>query len=201
MILVGILAVVVVLATRATLKARAQVVEQYSKLADALGLELTVPETRMGGLIGQYPSIYGHRDGREMSVSCYGYGLSNTRQTDTAVVVSVKHEETLKFVLSKRNLAGRLGQLGRNQDIALDDDTFSELFLLRGSDTEALKGLMDKPVRELILSQWPADSGFLTLGGGKLTYVEFGLMLDEPRREHIQQAIRFMDSLIKCIEK
>lgn len=196
-ILLGVMLVLVtvtaIVAIIYNLNFAAKVTEQFRALAETFGLELTLPPRTMAGLYQRMPSIYGEHNGREMSIYPRGFGLDNTRQTDTAVRMLTHAPESLHLSLARKSIAGKLGQMGRLKEIPTGDEKFDAEFTLRGNNPGAA-AILDRETRQNILMDWHTGTGFLTLREQTLTYEQMGL----PRTEKERRQIEIMARL--CLE-
>jgi len=193
--LIGLLALAVVAAIIFNLKQHAKLVAQFRRLAEKFDLEITLPEATMGGLYRRNPTLYGRWRGHEMSIYPKGYGLDNTRQTDTAVRVSTRANPAFEFTLAPRNFTGKLGQIGRLKESPTGDRAFDERFSLRSRDPAAAKALFTEPLRERVAQAWPTVDAFLSLHDGYLTFLRFGLPTDDAAREQLEVMADFLADL------
>lgn len=179
---------VAIIAIFYNLRVASQVIEQFTVLGKHFDLELTVPVRTMAGLYQRNPSLYGYCQGREMSIYPRGYGMDNTRQTDVAVRMLVRTPKDLRFSLARKNLPGKLGQLGRMKEITTGNDAFDKAFTLR-SKHPAVAAIFDQEMRERILEDWQAPSGFLSLQDKALAYEEMGLPRTEAARHQLENMV------------
>ncbi|MGE9296743.1 MAG: hypothetical protein ACQKBV_10680 [Puniceicoccales bacterium] len=189
--MVGLLIAAAIASIAFNLRQHGKLVAQFRKLAEKFDLELTIPEATMGGLYRRSPTLYGRSNGHEMSIFAKGYGLDNTRQTDTAVRVSTRANPAFQFTLAPRNFSGKLGQLGRLKETPTGDRAFDEKYSLRSSDPDAAKALFNEACRARIAQTWPPVEAFLSLHDGILMFLRFGLPYDDTAREQVAQMAEF----------
>ncbi len=173
------------------LKLNAKLVHQFRLLSEKFELELTIPEATMGGIYRRSPTLYGRCRGHEMSIFPKGYGLDNTRQTDVAVRITTRANAKLHLTLAKRNLAGKLGQVGRLKEVRTGDASFDDVFSLKCNDAEAAKQLFDETWRAKVAAEWPKEDSFLTLQDSILTHLKMGLPYDDAARQEIEAMTEF----------
>ncbi len=174
-----------VIAVAYNLSYASKVIVQFRELANKFGLELTIPPRTMAGLYQRNPNVYGTYEGREMSIYPRGYGLDNTRQTDTAVRMMTRAPASLHLSLARKSLSGKLGQVGRLKEVPTGDQDFDKEFTLRSNNPGA-SAIIDDELRQLILTDWKTTTGFLSLHKRTLTYEEMGLPRTETERRHIE---------------
>ncbi|WOO43341.1 hypothetical protein [Rubellicoccus peritrichatus] len=168
------------------LKLSQKVIEQFKKLGNHYGLEITIPKRTMGGLYQRNPTLYGDYEGREMSIYPRGYGMDNTRQTDIAIRLMTKAPKDFAFTFAKRNALAKLGQTARLKPCETGDADFDNAFSLRSNNPGAAKALFGEELRKRIVCEWSAESGFLSLRDRTLAYEELGLPREDNERAHVE---------------
>lgn len=186
-VMVGLLGAVGAAAVVYNLRFTARVTTQFRRLAGRFGLELTEAPRSMGGLYQRNPTLWGHYQGREMSIHPRGHGLDNTRQTDVAVTVVTRAPANLQLTFAKRSLLTKLGQVGRLEPCATGDAGFDDVFSLRAGNASAVRRLFGPEIRQKLQTAWTADSGFLTLKDRNLSYEELGLPRTDAEGDRIAQ--------------
>jgi len=186
-----LLVVVAVAAISFNLRQHAKLVAQFRQLGEKYDLELTIPEATMGGLYRRSPTLYGRYRGHELSIYPKGYGMDNTRQTETAVRISTRADQSLHLTLAKRNFSGKLGQIGRLNEVKTGEPAFDELYSLRSNDAEQAKDIFNESHRAQLNKEWPKSDSFLTLQDGIITHLRFGLPYDDASREEIEAMVDF----------
>lgn len=177
------------------LRQHGKLVAQFRRMGEKYELELTVPEATMGGLYRRSPTLYGRYRGHELSIFPKGYGLDNTRQTDTAVRVSTRVDQKLHLTLAKRNISGKLGQIGRLKEVKTGDAAFDEAFSLRSNDPEQAVEIFDEKRRAALQREWPHSDSFFTLQDGIITHLRFGLPYEDDARQEIEAMVDFCVAL------
>lgn len=201
LLVVGSLLVIVVAAAIAySLRAARKVSLQYRLLAKKQGWEYEEAPAKLGGLMPKLPQVSGEYRGREVAVFSKGYGMDNTRQTDTAVRMATNAPDGLKWTLSPRNVLGKLGQMARGEEVQTGDAEFDRRYILRGNNAGAVKGIFQGEAREQVESVLQGASAFLTLREGVLMYVEFGLIMDEERRHRVESVLALMANMADAME-
>jgi len=191
-VVVGLLLAVIAAALVYNRRAAGRLEAQYRALARQLALTVETPQARLGGLYPGTPTASGTYRGREVAVYTVGHGMDNTRKTDTAIRVGTRGPENLQVTLSARGLSGKLGQFKRGKDAPTGDAEFDRKFLLRSNNPGAARALFGPGLRPRLASLWESGSGFITLREGVLRYTEFGLLLEDARRERF---VRMADLL------
>ena len=129
-----------------------------------------------------------------MSIYPRGYGMDNTRQTDTAMRVMTVAPKDFSFTFAKKGALAKLGQMGRLKTCETGDLEFDKLFSLRSSNPGAAKALFGEDLRKRLISAWSAESGFLSLRDRALAYEQMGL----PTSDEIRSQLEAMFDL--CLE-
>lgn len=202
-ILLGVMLVLVLIAGAVAvsynLRVAGEIIGQFRALGEEFGLELTIPPRSMAGLYQRNPTLYGTRDGREMSIYPRGYGMDNTRQTDTAIRMITKAPKSLNLSLARKSLSGKLGQMGRLKEVTTGDDAFDRHFTLRSSHP-GIAAVFDESFRRRLLEDWQANSGFLSLHDRALTYEEMGLPRNEQQRWHLEKMAHLCLELAQSLD-
>ncbi|WP_309397862.1 hypothetical protein [Cerasicoccus maritimus] len=172
-------------------KLHGRIVHQFRLLGEKFGIELEIPKATMGGLYRRNPTLYGRCRGHEMSIYPHGYGLDNTRQTDVAVRITTRASAKLHLTLAKRNLSGKLGQVGRLKEIKTGDVKFDEVFSLKSNDPEAALAIFNEEWRGKVMAEWPAEDSFLSLDKSILTHLKSGLPYEDKARLELEAMAEF----------
>lgn len=183
------------------LYASQKIVEQYRALAKILGIDLNEPRPVMGGLIRPEPSLYGHFDGREISISVPGKGLQNTRQNETVLKVRFNDPRFRAQVVA----GGFLGGLKQRDARGLKrwnsgDPSFDSTWDLRAAPQQPTGQVFDAAVRERIAALLQAGKGSLYIGGSVIAYAEIGLISKESTRQRFETAVALAADLAETIE-
>ena len=198
----GITAFVLYLAWQFNAKSRGDIRTQYEQLAKTFSLNLDIPKPSMRGLKQDPPVAHGKHQKRDVSIFSKSYGLDNLRQTDTCIRLQTRASKKIHFILSKRNLSGKVGQIGRHKELKTGDAQFDDQFILRSKvESEIILPLFEDSTRTFISKQLSSDTGFLTLEDGVLSYIEFGLIETDEKRLHIERMLTSMSQWADSLEK
>ena len=183
-------------------KSQNHIREQYKKMAESLSLELELPPSGMYGLKRENPTVHGKYNRRAVSLFSKSYGLDNLRQTDTCIRLQTRASKRMHFVISKRNLSGKLGQFGRHKEQKAGDEEFDSQFILRTrNNAKTIMPFFDSAICKQIREQLSSNTGFFTLEDSVLSYIEFGLIDTEEKRLHVETMLRCMSELAEVLEK
>lgn len=166
-----------------------KLVAQYETLGQDHDLEITLPPASFAGFMKRPPMLHGHYQSRELSIFSYGYGMDNTRQTDTAIRMHVGTPGALKLSLTRSDSSGKFGQVGRLKPLKAGHSVFDNVFSVRSNNPGAVKALFKNNFCELILNKWPEGSGLLSIKDSTLMYIEPGLIHEDAKRERIEALI------------
>ena len=198
----GITAIVFYIAWRFNAKSRGDIRVQYEQLAKTCSLKLDIPKSSMRGLKQDPPVAHGKLQKRDVSIFSKSYGLDNLRQTDTCIRLQTRASKKIHFVLSKRNLSGKVGQIGRHKELKTGDEQFDNQFILRSKvEAAIILPMFEDSTRTFICKQLSSDTGFLTLEDGVLSYIEFGLIETDEKRLHIERMLTSMSQWADSLEK
>lgn len=197
---ISALVIVAIAAIYYNLGLHKKLVAQFKKLGENLDLELTEYPPSFAGLMQRPPSLYGHFRNRELSIYAHGYGLDNTRQTDTAIRMQTKAPQDFQISFARRGTMSKIGQVGRLKQCKTGDSAFDETFSLRSNNPQSAKHFFGEELRALITEAWSSESGFLTLGKQKLTYVEFGLPHEDSKREHLEKVTALCCEIAEALD-
>jgi hypothetical protein len=178
-----------------------RIAAQYALLSEVLGLELHQPEPAMAGFIRPEPSVYGHYEGREISISVPGKGLQNTRQIETVLKVELR-ENTFAAQIAPSGFLGGFRQRdsGGMERWESGDADFDKAWDVRAAPGQAVASVLDLDMRESLTQLMRVKKGSLYIGGGTIAYAELGLISDEATRERFQEMIRVVFDLAETIE-
>lgn len=175
--------------------------EQYDQLADSLELELNQPEPVMLGFMRPEPSVYGMREGREISISVPGKGLQNTRQIETVLKVQVKEERFVAQVAASGFFGGFRQRDSRGMKRwKSGDPDFDAAWDVRVAPGQHTAAVFTPEIRKQMHAHLKAGKGSLYIGGGVLAYAELGLISNSTTRERFEQMITFLVDLADAIE-
>lgn len=193
---------VAMLALGVTLSRRAhqRLHHQYEKLADRWKIDLEVPPARMMGLLQKNPLVSGHYRGREISVFCLGHGIEETRQTDTALRVEVRGPHGFQFLFHRRSALGKARREVKAPQVETGDEAFDKEFVLRSNNAGTVLAVLDANARQRLIGLWKGRAASIYLRDGVLTYVEFGLLMEDARRERIEALMEFACDLADQID-
>ncbi|GHB92337.1 hypothetical protein [Cerasicoccus arenae] len=194
-VMVLLLLGVAIVAISFNLRQHSKLVEQFRRLGEKFDLELTIPKATLGGLYRRNPTLYGRYLGHEMSIYPKGYGLDNTRQTDTAVRITTMADSKLHLTIARRNLTGKMGQIGRLKECKTGDTSFDEVFSLRSNDPAQAVKVFNDQWRAKLSAEWPKLDSFLTLQDGIITHLRSGLPYEDESREDIERMVTFCAAL------
>ena len=174
---------------------------QYLQLSETLGLELHQPGPVMAGFIRPEPSVYGHHQGREISISVPGKGLQNTRQIETVLKVELKDSAFAAQIAPSGFLGGfRQRDSGGMERWKSGDADFDKSWDVRTASGQAVATVLDPEIRKSLTRLMRVKKGSLYIGGGTIAYAELGLISDEATRERFQEMIRVLFALAETIE-
>jgi len=202
-LLVGMLALFIgmcVAAIAFNLRLHKKLTLQFKQLADTLGLEVTEHPPAFKGLMRRPPSLYGHCKKRELSIYAHGYGLDNTRQTDTAIRLQTRAPKDLKFSFGQQHMLSKFGQVGRLQKQPMGKPSFDRKFSLHSNRACVTKTFDDVALQMLLVNRWHKQSGLLTLEDQLLTYIQFGLPYTYDDRKQIEGMVELCCELAKRLD-
>lgn len=174
---------------------------QYAQLAETFGLELTAPEPKMGGFLRPEPFVHGHYEGREMSISAPGKGLQNTRQSETAIKVSIGLKD-LKLQMTTRGPMGGFKQRDSQAKTKWQSGvaTFDAAVDARTNQSERLSKALSPELLQTVQALLKKTKGTVYAGGGVLSFVKLGLVSSEADRIQIESATRLLFQLAEALE-
>ena len=178
-----------------------KIAAQYRALAEHFKFELEQPSAKLAGLVRPEPSVYGRYRGRELSISCPGKGLQNTRQVETVLKVAL-NKGGFRAQLAAAGPLGGLrqrdsGGLPRWESGYADFDAAVDV---RTNAGERLQALLDSSHREWLATQLKKSKSTLYIGKEALAYSKLGLMANEDTRQDFEAAIQFICELAETIE-
>jgi len=162
---------------------RSAIESAYAELARETGMEVITAEPRLWGLLKKYPALHGIFQGRDCAVHCVGYGLDNTRQTDTAIRMESDFPKDVQFTLTARNKTGKLAQSARGKEVPTGNDAFDQRYLLKSRDPERLRKTL-KAEQIKLMSELLEPNGMLKLDEGVIVYTETGLLRSQEGTRH-----------------
>jgi hypothetical protein len=178
-----------------------RIATQYTRLAEALGLELNQPEPVMAGFIRPEPSVHGHHEGREISLSVPGKGLQNTRQIETVLKVELKHNRFAAQIVPNGVFGGLRQRDSRGmQRWKSGDEEFDQAWDLRTAPGQAVAQVFNSEIRNALVREMGKKKGSLYIGSGTIAYAELGLISDAATRERFEQLLRVLFELAEAIE-
>lgn len=196
----GAFAILCGYAVRYSLQLRKHVEEAYAQLAKHTDMQVVAPEPRLGGLLRKHPALHGSYQGRDCAVHCVGYGLDNTRQTDTAIRLESRLPKKLDLTLSMRNTSGQLAQAVRGKPIQTGNDTLDEQYLIKSRKPEHF----DTPKHQTLirlLAECLEANALIELKDGVLVYTRPGLIDSAEAATHwLAKLNSLIDSLSRTQE-
>ncbi|MFP4156391.1 MAG: hypothetical protein ACLFU4_02130 [Opitutales bacterium] len=178
-----------------------RIATQYARLAEVLGLELTQPAAVMGGFIRPEPSLHGHHEGREISISVPGKGLQNTRQIETVLKVELKHSSFAAQIVPNGVFGGIRQRDSRGmQRWKSGDEDFDKAWDLRTAPGQAVAQVFHPAMRDALSQHMGRKKGSLYIGSGTIAYAELGLISDAATRERFEHMLRALFELAEAIE-
>jgi hypothetical protein len=168
-----------------------KIARQYQLLSQSYDLELNIPEPAMAGFIRPEPSLYGHLNNREVSISVPGKGLQNTRQIETVLKLEISDK---KFAAQLTG-TGLLGSFRQRDSRGMErwksgSDRFDSAVDVRTNDAATLERLLDEEARDSVAAVLKKGKGSIYIGSGVLAYAELGLIADDRRRERFESVLR-----------
>lgn len=184
------------------LKASAQrILGQYQQLSERFGLELTVPEPKMGGFVRAEPFVHGDYRGREMSISAPGKGLQNTRQSETVLKLSI-NDKALQVQITTAGFLGGISQRdsGHKNRWMSGDRDFDAALDVRTNDGVRLAMLVDVEVQRALLGLLKGSKATIYIRKGVMAVAVLGMVADDKAREFFEQATELLCDFAEVVE-
>ncbi|MGB0415300.1 MAG: hypothetical protein ACPGKS_00475 [Coraliomargarita sp.] len=178
-----------------------RIAAQYQQLSERFGLELTIPEPKMGGFVRAEPFVHGDYRGREMSISAPGKGLQNTRQSETVLKLSLK-DDALQVQITEAGLLGGMRQRdsGQKDRWMSGDRDFDAALDVRTNDGVRLAMFLDVEVQRALLGLLKGSKATIYIRKGVMAVSVLGMVADDPSREFFEQATEFLCDFAEVAE-
>lgn len=178
-----------------------RIAAQYQQLSERFGLELTIPEPKMGGFVRAEPFVHGDYRGREMSISAPGKGLQNTRQSETVLKLSLK-DDALQVQITEAGLLGGMRQRdsGQKDRWMSGDREFDAALDVRTNDGVRLAMFLDVEVQRALLGLLKGSKATIYIRKGVMAVSVLGMVADDTSREFFEQATEFLCDFAEVAE-
>ncbi|WP_169305338.1 hypothetical protein [Coraliomargarita akajimensis] len=170
-----------------------KIANQYRIIAEKYQLELTIPESKMGGFMRPEPFVHGHHKGRELSISAPGKGLQNTRQSETVLKIEIRDQQ-MRLQLTEKGLFSKMQQRdsGLKTPWVSGDPAFDASFDVRTNDGVRLAMLLGEDGLREFQRVFKGSKAMLYIRNGVIAVSVLGLMADDKSRTFIEDAIRLL---------
>jgi hypothetical protein len=176
-----------------------QTLENLTKLANRLGLELNRQPAKLG--FEPTPSVEGRHRGRPVRFFAYTTGSGKSRRAWSAVSAAVPGAGAFVLELVPENFLTRVATALGMQDIQIGDPTFDRAFIVRSNDAASAAAALLPEIRARLIAAFPrVFGGELTVKAGAVRYAEGGGLGDAACVARLEAMLEMVCDLAEVAE-